>query len=214
MELEILYFEKLDSTHKFLLKKLQEKKLSSPVLITADIQTDGIGTRGRVWQSLKGNLFLSMAVEKKSLPDDLPLQSVSIYFAYILKEILQKKGSDVWIKWPNDFYLHDKKIGGVLSQFIGENVIVSIGLNIENSPKNFKNLEIKISKNELIEEFVLKVKQVISWKYIFSKYQVEFDKSISYKTTVENGKKISLKSAVLQSDGSIMINGKRVYCNE
>ncbi len=212
--MEILYFEKLDSTHKFLLRKLKKKELFPPVLVTADIQTDGIGTRGRIWQSLKGNLFLSMAVEKKSLPDDLPLQSVSIYFAYLLKEILQKKGSKVWIKWPNDFYLDDKKTGGVLSQFSGENVIVSIGLNLDKSPENFQNIEVNISKNELIEEFVLKVKQVISWKYIFSKYQVEFDKSMNHKTTVEDTEKVSLKGAVLQSDGSILINGKRVYCNE
>jgi BirA family biotin operon repressor/biotin-[acetyl-CoA-carboxylase] ligase len=212
--LEILYFEKLDSTHKFLLKNIKEEKLFAPIMIVADEQTNGIGTRGKSWQSLKGNLFFSMAVTKEYLPKDLPLQSVSIYFGYIFKEILKEQGSKVWLKWPNDFYLDDKKVGGVLSQLVRKYIIVSIGLNIINSPKNFKNIDISIEKNKLIEEFILKVKQVFSWKSIFSKYQVEFSRSKSHKTTYKDGKKISLREAKICSDGSIQINGKRIYSKD
>ena len=212
--LEILYFEKLNSTHKFLLKNIREKSLTPPVIVTALEQTDGIGTRGKSWTSLKGNLFLSMCIDESYLPKDLPKQSVSIYFGYIFKEILEEKGSKVWLKWPNDFYLDDKKIGGVLSQIIGKNIIVSIGLNLVKSPENFKTIDIKIEKNKLIKEFVLKVKQVVLWKNIFSKYRVEFSKSKSHKTTFEDGEKISLKDAVLQDDGSIKILGKRIYSKD
>jgi len=212
--LEILYFEKLDSTHKFLLNKLKNKTLKAPVVIVAGEQTEGIGTRGKSWKSLKGNLFLSMALEERFLPYDLPKQSISIYFGYLLKELLSQKGSHVWLKWPNDFYLDDKKIGGVLSQIVGKNIIVSIGLNLKNAPKNFKTIDINIKKDELIEEFILKVKQVVLWKYIFSKYQVEFFKSRSFKTTFEGGDKVSLDGAVLQNDGSIKIMGKRIYSKD
>ena len=209
--MEILYFKKLDSTHKFLLKNIKEEKLSAPIMIVADEQTNGIGTRGKSWQSLKGNLFFSLALTKEYLPKDLPLQSASIYFGYIFKEILKEQGSKVWLKWPNDFYLEDKKVGGVLSQLVRKDIIVSIGLNIICSPKNFKNIDIFIEKNKLIKEFILKVKQVILWKYIFRKYQVEFAKSRTQKTTLKDGQKISLCDAILESDGSIKINGKRIY---
>ena len=212
--LEILYFEKLDSTHKFLLKKLKEKKLHPPIMITADMQTNSIGTRGKEWISLKGNLFLSLSIYKSELPHDLPKQSVSIYFAYILKSILENHGSKAWLKWPNDFYLHDKKIGGVLSSFVEDKVVVSFGINLKKSPENFENLDIKITKNKLIEEFILNPKQVISWKYIFSKYQVEFAKSKSHATTVKLEKKSSMKDAVLLEDGSILLDGKKVYSND
>jgi len=212
--LEILYFEKLDSTHKFLLKNIKNKSLCVPVAILASEQTDGIGTRGKSWQSIKGNLFFSMALSKLDLPKDLPLQSVSIYFGYIFKELLSEKGSEVWLKWPNDFYLNDKKIGGVLSQIVGDTVIVSIGLNIKKSPENFETIDIKIEKNELIKEFILKVKQVILWKKIFSKYRVEFCKSKAHKTTFEDGEKVSLEDAVLEDDGSIKIKGKRIYSKD
>ena len=212
--MEILYFERLDSTHKFLLKNLKEKKLFVSVVVVADEQTDAIGTRGKSWQSIKGNLFFSMAVTRDYLPKDLPLQSISIYFAYIFKEILEKKGSKVWLKWPNDFYLQDKKVGGVLSQMVGKNIIISIGLNTKKSPKNFKNIDIKLENNELLEEFILNVKQVILWKSIFSKYQVEFTRSKSHKTTYKDGEKISLREAEICSDGSIQINGKRIYSKD
>jgi len=212
--LEILYFEKLTSTHKFLLKKLKSKELFPPVVVVADEQTDGIGTRGKSWLSIKGNLFLSLCIDESYLPHDLPKQSISIYFAYLFKEILSQQGSKVWLKWPNDFYLDDKKVGGVLSQIVGKNIIVSIGLNIQKSPENFKTIDIKVEKNELIEEFILKVKQVVLWKYIFSKYRVEFSKSRSFETTFEDGKKVPLKEAVLQSDGSIKIMEKRIYSKD
>jgi len=213
--LEILYFDKLDSTHKFLLRKIKEKEISPPVLVTAKEQTDGIGTRGKSWISIRGNLFLSMAISKKSLPKDLPLQSVSIYYAYLFKELLASFGSKVWLKWPNDLYLDDKKIGGILTQIVGDTLIVSIGLNVKKSPKKFKTIDISLDKSILVEEFVLKVKEVVSWKKIFSKYQVEFSRSRAFETTQhKNGKKILLKDAVLDRDGSIKIYGERIYSKD
>jgi len=212
--LEILYFEKLNSTHKFLLKNIKSKSLHLPVVICADEQTDGIGTRGKSWQSIKGNLFFSMGLTLDYIPRDLPKQSISIYFGYLFKEVLSSYGSKVWLKWPNDIYLDDSKVGGVLSQIVGDNIIVSIGLNIKKSPKNFKTIDIDIEKKQLVKEFILKVKQVIFWKNIFSKYQVEFAKSRSHKTTYITGEKVSLSDAVLGSDGSVKINGKRIYSKD
>jgi len=209
--LEIVYLKNVDSTHKFLLKKLSEKKLFAPIAIVSEEQNSGIGTKDREWIGYKGNLFLSFCIEKSDLPHDLPLGSVSIYYAYILKEILFKKGSKVWLKWPNDFYLHDKKIGGVLTTIKGKNIICSIGLNLKKSPNNFQIIDINIEKDELIELYFLKLKQVIFWKYIFRHYKIEFEKSRGYETTINGTKKISLGSAKLQDDGSILLENRRVY---
>ena len=211
LKLEIVYLKNIDSTHKFLLNKLSENELQSPIAVISEEQTAGVGTKEREWIGYRGNLFLSFAIKKNQLPKDLPLNSISIYFAYVLKELLSEHNSQVWLKWPNDFYNNDKKIGGVLTALKGENIICSIGLNLVQSPNNFAILDIKIDKNKLIEEFFLKVKQVILWKYVFSKYKIEFEKSKNYYTTIENHKKVSLSDAVLQEDGSIMINNKKVF---
>ena len=201
--MEILYFDKLDSTHKYLLRNLKNNTIKPPIMITADEQTDGIGTRGRDWQSLKGNLFLSCALTKEFLPHDIQTQSISIYFAYQFKELLESFGSSVWLKWPNDFYIDDKKIGGILSQKVRDFYIVSIGLNIKKSPENFQIIDISLNKNKIISQFILELKKVPSWKKIFSKYQVEFNKSRAFKATYHDNKKLPLKDAVLNYDGSI-----------
>ena len=179
--MEIIYHKKLNSTHKYLLENIKSRKINTPTMIIANEQTDGIGTHNREWKSLKGNLFISFCDEIENLPEDLPLQSISIYFAYLMKEVLNSFGSKVWIKWPNDFYFEDKKVGGVLSQIVSNKYICSIGLNLVKAPQNFS-----------------------------SKYQIEFTKSKKFYATVE-GKKIPLKDAILESDGSIKINNKKVY---
>ncbi len=88
-----------------------------------------MGSRENSWQSSSGNLHLSFCIKEGDLPSDLPLASVSIYFAYLLKEILQEKGSRIWLKWPNDLYLDDKKVGGVISTKISDFIVGGMGLN-------------------------------------------------------------------------------------
>ncbi len=208
--MEIIYFDSLKSTHNYLLEALKNGILKPPVCICCDEQTNGIGSRGNSWISLKGNLFLSFCVDLKHLPNDLPLQSTSIYFSYILKELLVDKGSKIWLKWPNDFYIENKKIGGVITVKTNEYIICSIGLNILQSPQNYSKLDILVDKNELINQFIKKIKKNFSWKQIFSKYKIEFQKSKKFVFHYKN-EKLSLQDAKLNFDGSISINGRKVF---
>ena len=208
--MEILYFDKLDSTHKFLLRELKSKNITSSTMIVANSQESGIGTANNSWISLDGNLFLSFCIDLNSLPNDLPKQSISIYFAYLLKEFLTQKGSNVWLKWPNDFYIDNKKIGGVLATIIGDMVVCSIGLNLLKAPKKFSILDINIDKNEIIQNFILKIKSKKSWMAVFKIYKIEFEKSKQFLVRVDN-KKSSMQDAILFDDGSIKIKNRRVY---
>ena len=206
----IIHFDTIDSTHKYMINTIKEGTVSSPVLVYADEQSNGVGSRGNSWIGEKGNLFLSFCVDLKQLPKDLPTQSISIYFAYILKDILARKGSKIWLKWPNDFYLNDKKIGGVISLKLNDNIVCSIGLNIVVSPSNFGKLDITIQRDELIYEFIKKVKKNFSWKQVFSKYKVEFQKAKKFYFHLDD-ELVSLSKATLNQDGSITINNKIVF---
>ena len=209
--MKIIYLDKVDSTQKYLKERLKQKKLISPVCIYSDFQTNGIGSRGNIWVGIKGNLFFSFSLKIKDLPNDLKIESSSIYFSYILKEILQNLGSKVWIKWPNDFYMDDKKIGGVITEVIKDDIICGIGLNLKNAPDGFGVLDIAVDKKELIEKFLKNLKNLVSWKQVFRKYEVEFYKSKIFLTNLDNKKQISLKDAKLLDDGSLEINGERIY---
>ena len=209
--MQILYLKEVDSTQKYiknLLKTNSKNKL--PIAVSAELQTDGIGSRDNSWIGIRGNLFLSFAIPIKNLPKDLKIESASIYFSYILKDLLTQYGSNIWIKWPNHFYIDNKKIGGMITNIVDDILICGVGLNIIESPEKFSKLDIKISKNNLLEKYFMNIEKNILWKQIFSKYKLEFYKNKKYYTHNKN-LKISLEDASLCDDGSIIINGERIY---
>ncbi len=208
--MEITYFDELDSTQIYLCDKIRFNEINCNSAVCAFFQTAGIGSRENLWQSKRGNLHVSFCIKIKDLPSDLPLASASIYFAFLMKEILVKKGSKVWIKWPNDFYINEEKIGGLMSSKINDFLIVGIGINLKFAPFNAEILDIDIDIKELLEEYFIYVKKKILWKNIFSKYMLEFEKSRKF-FIHNNGDILSLNEALLYKDGSILLGNKRIY---
>ncbi len=208
--MKILWFKEISSTHKYLIDEIKKGNIKEPTLIAADFQSDGVGSRGNSWEGKIGNLFISFCVKEKHLPKDLQLASTSIYFSSLLKEVLSSKGSKIWIKWPNDFYLKKRKIGGVITTKIGDNIIGSIGLNIVEAPLGFGVLDIHMEPRKIVKDFLETLEKKITWKQIFSKYKIEFQKSRDFSFHMGNEKK-SLKDAKLCEDGSIELNKRRVY---
>ncbi len=208
--MKIIKLKRVASTHKYLKELIKQRGYSYPVCIIAKQQTDGIGSRGNFWQGKEGNLFFSFVLKKEDLPKDLLLQSASIYFSYILKEILNTKGSSLWLKWPNDFYLDNKKIGGTITTTTNNLIYCGIGLNLIEVNEEYGKLDIKIDKNEILEIYFKSLKKAISWKQIFSQFKIEFQRSRKFKATLDD-RKISLENAILNSDGSIQIDNTKVF---
>ncbi len=208
--LVVNWFKELDSTHKYIIKEIKSGNITEPTLIAADYQSAGVGSRGNSWEGKYGNLFCSFCVKKKHLPKDLQLASISIYFSYLLKEVLSSYGSKIWIKWPNDFYIKDKKIGGTITTKIGDNIVGSIGLNIVEAPLEFGILDLHVEPKKVVSDFLSMLEKKISWKQVFSKYKIEFHNSRDF--TFHMGNEIkSLKNAKLFEDGSIELDKRRVY---
>ncbi|MFK5938905.1 MAG: biotin--[acetyl-CoA-carboxylase] ligase [Sulfurimonas sp.] len=206
----IQYLESIDSTQKELKKLLKSQIVKAPYALIAKFQTEGQGSRDNSWTGLEGNLFLSFCIALKDLPADLKLESASIYFAYILKETLCDEGSLVWLKWPNDFYIDDLKIGGMITSLVNDTLVCGVGLNLIKNPIGFEKLDIMVSIEDLCKKYFLNLEKKILWKQIFSKYKLEFYKNQSFSTHI-NSLRISLDKAMLNDDGSIMINNERIY---
>ncbi len=127
---KITHFKRLDSTNSWLQKNGQ----CGDVCISNE-QTAGRGRRGNQWVSpATGNIYFSL-----KCCFDAPIQqiehfsllglSVGIAVAEALADIgLQNHG----IKWPNDIYWQQKKMGGILIENISPSntVIIGIGLNV------------------------------------------------------------------------------------
>ncbi|MBL0707628.1 MAG: biotin--[acetyl-CoA-carboxylase] ligase [Sulfurimonas sp.] len=208
--MQILYLKTVDSTQKHLKSLIKNKSVKPPYGIVSDFQTKGVGSRDNSWDSLKGNLFLSFAIYLKDLPKDLKLESSSIYFAYILKKTLSEQGSKVWLKWPNDFYIDDKKIGGMITNIVDNVMICGVGVNILRSPDKFATLDIQINRDVLLRNYFNNIDKLFSWKEVLSKYRLEFDKN-KFFFTHSNSLRISSEDVKLLNDGSVIKNGERIY---
>ncbi len=208
--MNIITLEKIDSTHTYLKNLIKKEGFTYPTCVVTSYQTKGIGSRGNTWKGIKGNLFFSFVLSKKDLPKDLELQSASIYFSYLLKEILSKSGSNIWLKWPNDFYLKNKKIGGTITTLTNDLLYCGIGLNLVDVSTGFGKLDINIDSKLILNEYFKSLEKDISWKQIFSLFQIEFKRSKKFKATIDN-KKVLLENSILNDDGSIEINNKKVF---
>lgn len=208
--MEIISFETLPSTQKYLINAIKDKLLKSPVCIIADIQTDGIGSRDNNWVFTKGSLFASISLPRGMFPDDLPIQSASIYFGQIMQEVLVKLNKNVWLKWPNDLYLSDKKIGGIITNIVDDSLVCGVGLNMGSNNTDFSSLIIDETPYFILESFLELVEKKPTWKQTLSNVRIEFSKNKNYFAHTLFGKK-SLESAVLCDDGSLVIDGERVY---
>jgi len=208
--MEIRYLQSVDSTQTYLKNYIKENGYSGNLCFATQEQIAGLGSRGNSWIGTKGNLFFSFVIRKEDLPKDLQIQSASIYFSYILKIILKDLGSKVWLKWPNDFYIDNYKIGGTITSISNNLVYCGIGLNLIKVDNEFLNLDIKIDIKELFKLYFKNIEKKILWEDILKEYVIEFSRSKSLYTTINN-EKISLINAELNNDGSININNKKVF---
>jgi len=208
--LEIVCFNKLESTQLYLLEKIKDKENVLPMVIMAKEQSNGIGSRDNSWEGGEGNLFFSLAIPLDILPKDLALNSASIYFSFIMKQVLMEYVDDIWLKWPNDLYHNQSKIGGTITKKIDNILVCGMGVNLQKSSNGFKSLNINVEPIILLEKYLFRLEKYPSWKQIFSQYRIEFGRSQEFFTHIESEYK-SLENAILSEDGSLIIDNKRVY---
>ncbi|EMH18726.1 biotin--[acetyl-CoA-carboxylase] ligase [Helicobacter pylori] len=199
-------FESLPSTQTYLLEKLKSNELKAPVLVLAKNQSAGIGSRGNIWEGVESALTFSLALNASDLPKDLPMQASALYLGFLLKEVLKELGSQTWLKWPNDLYLGDQKIGGVLVNIYKGMRVCGIGVN--RVSKKWACLDIGISDDLIIEGFLKKIEENLFWGEVLSKYALEFHRSNSFNFHNDWGEAVSLKDAELLEDGRVCIKGK------
>ena len=208
--MEILSFDTLASTQDYLCEQIEQKKVYPPIAVIAAEQYAGVGSRNNTWSGGEGNFFASFALDIKKLPSDLPLASASIYFSFIMKQALLEYDENIWLKWPNDFYLHDKKVGGTITKKINDTLVCGIGINLKNTQNGYSALGCALSPKKLLESYLFRLEKFPTWKHIFSEYEIEFELSRKFSVHIENYQ-TSLRDALLCGDGSLILGGKKVF---
>lgn len=123
----------IDSTNQYLLNRIDT--LQSGDACIAEYQQAGRGRRGRQWFSPFGaNLYLSMYWRLEQGP--AAAIGLSLVIGIVMAEVLQRLGAeDVRVKWPNDLYLNDRKLAGILVELTGKTgdaaqIVIGAGINL------------------------------------------------------------------------------------
>ena len=147
--------------------RLAETGAPHGTLVIADSQTKGRGQRGRKWFSPPGTgLHLSLLLRPKSKSASIPPITLAVGVA--VAEAMESFGASPKLKWPNDVYLDDKKIAGILTETStqGErvgHVVVGVGVNLatESFPDDLADtataLQTSLGKVICREEFLTRL---------------------------------------------------------
>jgi BirA family biotin operon repressor/biotin-[acetyl-CoA-carboxylase] ligase len=172
----LIRLEEVDSTNNYLYQLALQGNLPNGTVVWANHQTHGKGQRGAVWQA-EANLNLTFSILYYT-----PHFSVAAQFKLTqaislgVCDYLSSHCKHVNIKWPNDLFVSDKKIGGLLientikgTQIV--QVIAGVGLNINqkvfNLPEGtYTSLCLENQKNYPLEEAMSALLSCIERRYL------------------------------------------------
>ncbi len=219
----ISYFDTLSSTMDIALQ-LALRGYREGTIILAESQSRGRGRFNREWFSPKykgiySSLILRPGIAPNSTPILTLLAAVSICEA--IKEVV---GIEARIKWPNDILIHNKKLGGILTELnarmnITHFVIIGIGLNVNNDKKSLvagatslkEQKKEEINRVELLQEILRRIEinyillQDRSAKAILDKWR-RCNVTLGKRVRVVSGKN-SLEGEALDidNDGALLL---------
>lgn len=175
----IIRLESVNSTNQFLADLCLKNNLEEGTAILALEQTEGRGQKGTIWKSESGrNLIVSFLIYPHFLlvSDQFLLSKiVALSVLKTLQKFLSEK-AEIKIKWPNDIYVNNQKISGILIENSIQNSklrqsIIGIGMNInqtEFSPEfnaiSLKNIvQNNIETDTIFDELCLYLNQYYSF---------------------------------------------------
>ena len=131
---QIIHYPNLNSTMVKARELIRYREVSGNFLVIADKQRSGTGRQNNRWFSPKGGLWFTAAFYRLNFRS-----SITLFVGITILKFLQKTApdhfKDLKLKWPNDIFLKDHKVGGILMQY-QENTryhLLGIGLNNKNN---------------------------------------------------------------------------------
>ena len=165
----------VDSTNNWLIDTAHVSK-KPYVVCLAELQSCGRGRRGRQWVSpFAKNLYLSIGFDLLGGVD--VLNGLSLVIGIVVIRTLHSLGiPQAKLKWPNDVWVNDKKIAGILVELNGEpttswRVTVGIGLNVHMTESEGSEIDqawtgvshyLTCSRNELVAKLLIHFNEVLA----------------------------------------------------
>lgn len=162
----IEFFEEVDSTQTKA-NILAQQGCNHGTIVIASKQGAGRGRMNRAWYSNnEDGIWMSIVLRPKVLPAHAP--QFTLLTGTVLADVLSEKTNlDIRIKWPNDLFIGDKKVAGILTEMQAEqdqiqHLVIGIGINVNQLTSELPD-EIKNKATSLREEtsHVYSIKELI-----------------------------------------------------
>ena len=139
----VTHYSQTDSTNTQAIELLAANKSDpSPRLVYAESQIAGRGRGANQWWSASGSLTFSLIVDFEKIalsPEQKPLLPLLTGMAILRTGQGILPDADFKLKWPNDVYLANQKLAGVLIEVPSQScnhAVIGVGLNVNNSFAN------------------------------------------------------------------------------
>lgn len=145
---DVRRFAEVDSTNR-VAADLARAGAPDGVVVVADHQTAGRGRRGRSWESPPGASLLVSVVLRPAPP--LVTLAAGVAAADACEAVTPVR---VALKWPNDLLTGDAKLGGILSEAVGDAVVVGLGVNLAWAPDGATRLGPGVDRAALLDAYL------------------------------------------------------------
>ncbi|MEQ8470947.1 MAG: biotin--[acetyl-CoA-carboxylase] ligase [Marinoscillum sp.] len=167
---KVEFLPECHSTNEQMLLRVRKADEPEGYVVHSDHQTRGKGQRGNAWISESGkNLLFSMLLRPKTLSIKHSYYLNLVAGLAVVSTLEDEFEMKAELKWPNDVYVNDKKIAGILveTSLIGhlvEYAVVGIGLNV--NQKHFSlpfatsicmEKEVEVEREMLLEKIIAKL---------------------------------------------------------
>jgi BirA family biotin operon repressor/biotin-[acetyl-CoA-carboxylase] ligase len=185
----IHYHPSIDSTNA-LAKTLAGQGAPEGTLVVTEEQTEGRGRRGRSWVSPAGANLLFSVLLRPAMEGDRVFVLTMVLALAGLKAIKKVAAVKAMIKWPNDLYVGNKKLAGILTEFamrekLVDWAVLGMGMNVGWRPdvpeqggvpatSLLEEAGQRVSRNDLLFE-ILKVFEGLYREVVAGKVQALYE---------------------------------------
>lgn len=222
----IIHFEEIDSTNTYAKNNIDI--LNNYDVITADYQTNGRGRKDHQWiSSAKTNLMATLVIKDKIEPT--LIHQLTQVTAMSIVTLCKQYNIDAKIKWPNDIYVNDKKLAGILIETIFnptlKGIVIGTGINvIETSVDTATSLHANgcnLSIDQVLKQY-LSCFEYYKNLFIQGQYQniLEMANDVSYlknkKVILPNNNEVIIGKLLIDGRIELIKDGKieYIYANE
>ena len=182
IDLEVVHIEETDSTNRW----MKENGSQKDMVVVAEYQTAGKGCGSNSWESERGkNLLFSAFIHPKDFQAKNQFIITQLVSVSLCRAVERFVNRPVEIKWPNDIYVGDKKICGVLIEnrlqgHMVKDTIIGVGLNVNQTefksdapnPVSIKQLTGKdTDREEVLKAFIDEMNECCRTRKCIAEYK-------------------------------------------